>query len=431
MKHICKTITFSAMVWMITGINTCTSIARNRNVTSTHTDNQEEKKWTVSLPKKGIEAIQKGDIRQLEEIFDRYKDKDDKKSIANTETRLWQDADDLVDYVQESILYLAIYYRHMAKGKDKDKYLEIIQFLLKQGANPNVPRKLLMTIRPLCIDTPLTTATRAHDEDVVKLLLEHGTDVNNLDDTPDDYEEGPVSALHVAMYNGDIPILKILLAHKDIDVNQPARTGLLPLQASINGYKLRHDSNNLEAVRLLLRDKRIDVNKKSDYGNTAFNNAINRGLTDMVEILLEHPTIDLEQKNRYGRTPLAEAVHDGHVEIVELLLNYGANPEGIIPTKWGAFLSKLGSQKHKRIKELLEKARKNQDKTKAFKYIFDPIDVTKADGKCSICHTELVDTSEYNHAIALKCKHKFHLDCIDQWIKPSTATCPLCRAKIK
>ncbi|TDG94783.1 hypothetical protein [Cardinium endosymbiont of Culicoides punctatus] len=71
MKHIFKIITFTAMVWMITGISTCTSIARNRSVKSTSINTQLEKKQTISLSKKGIKAIKMGDIRQLEEIFNR------------------------------------------------------------------------------------------------------------------------------------------------------------------------------------------------------------------------------------------------------------------------------------------------------------------------------------------------------------------------
>ncbi|TDG95503.1 ankyrin repeat domain-containing protein [Cardinium endosymbiont of Culicoides punctatus] len=361
MKHICKTITFSAMIWITTGISTCTSIAHNRSVKSTSMNTQLEKKQTISLPKKGIEAIKMGDMRQIKEFFDCYNSKDDKKSIANTEIRLWQDANsDSIDYMQESILYLAIYHRNIAKGKNKAKYLEIIQFLLDQGANPNVPRKLLIAIPPLCIDTPLTTATRVHDEDVVKLLLEYGTNVNNLDNTPDYYEEGPVSALHVAMYNGDVPILKILLARKDIDVNQPVRKGWLPLQSGIIGYECRGDRNSLEAVRLLLNDKRTDVNEKENFkGETSLCLAVERGLTDMVQILLGQKDIKLEPKNSYGRTPLAEAVRRNYVEIVALLLNHGANPEGIT-TKSNTFFPKLGSAKRKKIEALLEKAKQEK-----------------------------------------------------------------------
>ncbi|TDG95709.1 hypothetical protein CCPUN_01720 [Cardinium endosymbiont of Culicoides punctatus] len=162
-------------------------------------------------------------------------------------------------------------------------------------------------------------------------MLTHGANINSLDNPEADYAQICGSALHIAMDYGDIPILEILLAHKDIDINQPMRKGWLPLQSGIVGYEFGRDSNNLEAVRLLLRDKRTDVNKRDDTfeKNTSLGVAVECGLTNVVEILLEHPAIDLEPKNRHGRTSLAEAVHGGHVEIVALLLNHGANPEGI------------------------------------------------------------------------------------------------------
>ncbi|TDG95506.1 ankyrin repeat domain-containing protein [Cardinium endosymbiont of Culicoides punctatus] len=424
MKHIYKTITFLAMVWMITGISTCRSIAHK---THTKIHNTIEQKCIASNLKS---AIKKGDYSKVKELFNKY-DAHKHKSIANTKIKLWQDIGSTDNYMQESILYFAIFCRNEDKGNNKDTYLKIIEFLLQQGADPNVPRKFLMVIPSQCIDTyPLTIATRAGDKSVVKLLLAHGVNINNLDDS---YASAYSSALHVAMRDGNIPILMLLLDCKDIDVNQLVRKGRLPLQAGIFGYEFRRDSNSLEAVRLLLKHESIDVNNKDDTfeKNTSLGLAVDRGLIDIVKILLEHPNIYLEPKNSYGRTPLAEAVRRNYVEIVALLLNHGANPEGIT-TKSNTFFPKLGSVKrNKEIEELLEKAKQNQKKTKAFKYIFDPIHVTKEDGICSICHTGLVDASEYKHAIALKCKHKFHLDCISQWIKPSTETCPLCRAKIE
>ncbi|TDG94187.1 ankyrin repeat domain-containing protein [Cardinium endosymbiont of Culicoides punctatus] len=426
MKYICKIITFSAMVWMITGISTCRSIAYK---TKTKIHNTIEQKRIASDLKS---AIKKGDYSKVKELFNKY-DVHKHRSIANTEIRLFQYTCPNIDYVQESILYFAIFCRNKAKENNKNKYLEIIEFLLENEANPNLPRKRVASSASRYIDSyPLTIATRARDVLVVKLLLTHGANINSLDNPEADYAQICGSALHIAMSNGDIPILEILLAHKGLDINQPIRESWLPLQAGIVSYEFRRDTNQVKAVRLLLRDKRTDVNKKESFKEkTSLFLAVECGLIEMVEVLLEHPAIDMEQKNSYGRTPLVEAVHGSYVEIVKLLLNRGANPEGITLTKWGAFLSKLGSAKRKEIQELLAKAKQNQNKTKAFKYIFDPIDVTKEDGICSICHTELVDASAHKHAIALKCKHKFHLDCIAQWVKPSTATCLLCREKIK
>ncbi|TDG95508.1 ankyrin repeat domain-containing protein [Cardinium endosymbiont of Culicoides punctatus] len=354
MKHICKIIAFSVMVWMITGISTCRSIAHKAQ---TKIHNRIEQKRIASDLKS---AIKKGDYSKVKELFSKY-DPHKHKNIANTEIRLWQYTCPNIDYVQESILYFAIFCRNEAKENNKDKYLKTIQFLLEQGANPDLPCKRVFSSTSCYIDSyPLTIATRARDISVVKLLLTHGANINNLDNPEADYGQICGSALHIAMDYGDIPILEILLAHKDIDINQPIRKGWLPLQSGIIGYRYRfgHDNNNLEAVRLLLKDKRTDVNKKDNYfqQNTSLGLAVDSGLTDMVKILLEHPDIKLEQKNRHGRTPLAEAVRRNYVEIVALLLNHGANPEGIT-TKSNTFFPKLGSEKRKKIEELLEKAK--------------------------------------------------------------------------
>ncbi|TDG95507.1 ankyrin repeat domain-containing protein [Cardinium endosymbiont of Culicoides punctatus] len=352
MKHICKIITFLAIISMVTGISTCRSIAHK---TQTKIHNKIEQKRIASDLKS---AIKKGDYSKVKELFNKY-DAYKHKNIPNTEIRRWQYTCPNIDYVQESILYFAIFCRNEAKKNNKDKYLKTIQFLLEQGANPDLPCKRVFSNTSCYIDSyPLTIATRARDISVVELLLTHGANINNLDNPEADYAQICGSALHIAMDYGDIPILKLLLANKDININQPMRKGWLPLQSGIVGYKFRRDRNSLEAVRLLLRDKRTDVNKKKDFkGENSLGLAVEWGLTDMVEILLEHPAIDLEPKNRHGRTPLAEAVHGGHVEIVALLLNHGANPEGIT-TKSNTFFPKLGSVKrNKEIEELLEKAK--------------------------------------------------------------------------
>ena len=43
---------------------------------------------------------------------------------------------------------------------------------------------------------------------------------------------------------------------------------------------------------------------------------------------------------------------------------------------------------------------------------------------CPICFTELCATDKY-----LPCKHAFHTECIDAWLK-CASTCPLCRTTV-
>ncbi|WP_165941879.1 hypothetical protein, partial [Cardinium endosymbiont of Culicoides punctatus] len=105
MKHICKIIAFSAMLWMITGISTCRSIAHKAQ---TKIHNTIEQKRIASDLKT---AIKKGDYSKVKELFNKY-DAYKHKNIANIEIRRWQYTCPNIDYVQESILYFAIFCRN-------------------------------------------------------------------------------------------------------------------------------------------------------------------------------------------------------------------------------------------------------------------------------------------------------------------------------
>ncbi|KAF0981151.1 hypothetical protein FDP41_012939 [Naegleria fowleri] len=64
-------------------------------------------------------------------------------------------------------------------------------------------------------DTPLILATNSKQYDVMKLLIDKGSNINHMD-------ENGMSALHVAASNGDILAVKILL-EKGADKNQATR----------------------------------------------------------------------------------------------------------------------------------------------------------------------------------------------------------------
>ena len=48
---------------------------------------------------------------------------------------------------------------------------------------------------------------------------------------------------------------------------------------------------------------------------------------------------------------------------------------------------------------------------------------------CCICYSDYSDTNENNITAMLKCKHIFHKECIETWLKKS-GTCPICRNNI-
>ena len=59
-----------------------------------------------------------------------------------------------------------------------------------------------------------------------------------------------------------------------------------------------------------------------------------------------------------------------------------------------------------------------------YKYKIHPIDDLKENKICCICLMPLINTK---YIILEECKHEYHVDCLNDWIKRSTS-CPTCRS---
>ena len=101
----------------------------------------------------------------------------------------------------------------------------------------------------------LYAAVSFHNEDEVESVLRDnpGLDVNWVSGK-DDW-----TALHFAANRGDDDIVKMLLAHPDIDVNAADYRGRPPIS-------LACEEGELSVVKLLLEDARVDA-ALEDYGN--------------------------------------------------------------------------------------------------------------------------------------------------------------------
>jgi len=79
----------------------------------------------------------------------------------------------------------------------------------------------------------------------------------------------------------------------------------------------------IEIVKLLLNDKRVDVNRADNYGWTPFHLACRNGHIEVVKLLLNnHRRVDINKAiNDAGWTPFYSACYYGYTEIVKLLLN--------------------------------------------------------------------------------------------------------------
>jgi len=76
----------------------------------------------------------------------------------------------------------------------------------------------------------------------------------------------------------------------------------------------------LNVLRLLLRRPEIDVNLPEWWGQTALMLAVSHGRIDAVRSLVMHPKLDLNVTDKDGESAIMWAIEIGAVEIVRLLL---------------------------------------------------------------------------------------------------------------
>ena len=241
---------------------------------------------------------------------------------------------------------------------------EIVKMLLDAGANINAQNGFG--------NTALHGAVGERNIEIIKLLLEKGIDV-------DVTNNNGITALRGASDNGDPEIVKLLKTYKIEQTNprhlerQQDRENLAmvmrekPVERKFGkhrlppeiGYKamkylggkrktrkthskrqrggsaktlndaLLEASNNGDTklvAELLEKGLRwhLDVNTKTNNGNTALMLASEKGHTEIVAMLLDNEA-DVNSKSNNGWTALMVASYDGHTEIVEMLLKNGAD----------------------------------------------------------------------------------------------------------
>jgi ankyrin repeat protein len=153
------------------------------------------------------------------------------------------------------------------------------------------------------VDTPLTYAIMKGNTAVVAALLaKPGIDVR----------EG--NPLLIAVNQERLDIVKLLVAHQGLDVNQASSDGITPLQAATK-------EGNDEIVAALLDAPGINVNLRDSKGRTPLYVAAKGGYDAVVWELLEVPSIDVNIANAEGFTPLYIAASADYGNIVDMLLS--------------------------------------------------------------------------------------------------------------
>ncbi len=172
-------------------------------------------------------------------------------------------------------------------------------------------------------DTPLFTAVKVFDPDMVKTLVKLGSKINvqskvNVLTTP----------LNIAIMNLDpfnhrkaINIMKTLLDN-NADVNFSSSNGNTPLiTASYNSDMIQ----SIEKVKLLLT-KGPNLNLVNDKGETALMLAAGKGNTTVVKLLLDKGA-DVSIRNGAGETAMSYAERSGKNAIIKHLTTKGLQPD--------------------------------------------------------------------------------------------------------
>jgi len=192
--------------------------------------------------------------------------------------------------------------------------------------------------------TPLALASQYGHDAAVKVLLKHkDVDVN-----------APIrngySPLSWAAVNGHDAVVKLLLKHKDIDINTKGRN------YGISALTCAAWKGHYAVVKVLLEHRDIDVNTThGDCGDVPLHSAANKGHNAVVQQLLGHKNINVNAKGRGGQSPIASAADNGHDTAVKLLLEHkdvdvnAMDSEGRSPL----FLA-VGKGHHHVVKLLLE-----------------------------------------------------------------------------
>ena len=78
--------------------------------------------------------------------------------------------------------------------------------------------------------------------------------------------------------------------------------------------------NYLDIIKLLLKDNRIDVNRKDAQGSTAYHNIFYNFAIDTALLLFNDDRVDLNMQNYNGDTPLHVACYYNNINVVKIIL---------------------------------------------------------------------------------------------------------------
>jgi len=156
--------------------------------------------------------------------------------------------------------------------------------------------------------TPLFSAVFNNHEECVKILIEHGADVN-----VEAFDKQ--SPLHQSAESGATKCAQLLIDNK-AEINCKKINGLTPLHFAAN-------EGHIECLKLLI-DNRAEINCKEINGWTPLHFAAGKGHIECLKLLIDNRA-EINCKDIDGFTPLHQAAAKGHNISIKLLIERGAD----------------------------------------------------------------------------------------------------------
>lgn len=119
--------------------------------------------------------------------------------------------------------------------------------------------------------------------------------------------------LSYAAMNNQVDIVKILLSHPDISVDERDNNNNTPLMVAVL-------NSSIDVVKLLIKDGRSDVNASDWKGMTSLHYCARFGNVKILRILLSHGKIQITRSDKSKRLPIHIAAHYGNWKIIEELV---------------------------------------------------------------------------------------------------------------